>query len=110
MAMTDLFNAADIKKAVEAFSAQDSFNHQKFFEMVGMKRKTPEERKKIFGLLDKSERGYVDEEELPSLLRNFSPGGRSLTAAETKAMMAAGDKDGDGKIGIDDFLTMMAEL
>ncbi|XP_062990654.1 parvalbumin alpha-like [Elgaria multicarinata webbii] len=110
MAMTDLFNAADIKKAVDAFAAPDSFNHKKFFMMVGLKGKGVEVVRRVFQFLDINGTGFIEEDELRFLIRGFYPEGRVLTAKETKAMMAAADKDGDGKLGIDEFVTMMTEL
>uniref|UniRef100_A0A8C5IWJ0 Parvalbumin n=1 Tax=Junco hyemalis TaxID=40217 RepID=A0A8C5IWJ0_JUNHY len=43
------------------------------------------------------------------VLKGFTPEGRDLSDKETKALLAAGDKDGDGKIGADEFATMVAE-
>ncbi|XP_042693969.1 parvalbumin alpha isoform X1 [Centrocercus urophasianus] len=101
MAMTDVLSAEDIKKAVGAFSAAESFNYKKFFEMVGLKKKSPEDVKKVFHILDKDRSGFIEEEELKFVLKGFTPDGRDLSDKETKALLAAGDKDGDGKIGAD---------
>ncbi|OPJ68862.1 parvalbumin alpha [Patagioenas fasciata monilis] len=109
MAMTDVLSAEDIKKAVGAFSAAESFNYKKFFEMVGLKKKSPEDVKKVFHILDKDRSGFIEEEELKFVLKGFTPDGRDLSDKETKALLAAGDKDGDGKIGADEFATLVAE-
>uniref|UniRef100_A0A5F7ZV53 Parvalbumin n=2 Tax=Macaca TaxID=9539 RepID=A0A5F7ZV53_MACMU len=101
MSMTDLLNAEDIKKAVGAFSAIDSFDHKKFFQMVGLKKKSADDVKKVFHILDKDKSGFIEEDELGFILKGFSPDARDLSAKETKTLMAAGDKDGDGKIGVD---------
>ncbi|XP_021543300.1 parvalbumin alpha isoform X1 [Neomonachus schauinslandi] len=101
MSMTDLLNAEDIKKAVGAFTAVDSFDHKKFFQMVGLKKKSPDDVKKVFHILDKDKSGFIEEDELGFILKGFSPDARDLSMKETKTLMAAGDKDGDGKIGVD---------
>ncbi|XP_074839957.1 parvalbumin alpha [Carettochelys insculpta] len=109
MAMTDLLSAEEIKKAVGAFAVADSFCHKKFFEMVGLKKKSQEDVKKVFHILDKDRSGFIEEDELKFVLKGFSPDGRDLSDKETKTLLSAGDKDGDGKIGIDEFITLVAE-
>ncbi|XP_028935195.1 parvalbumin alpha isoform X2 [Ornithorhynchus anatinus] len=101
MAMTDLLSADDIKKAVGAFSAAESFNHKKFFELVGLKKKSKDEVQKVFHILDKDKSGFIEEDELKFVLKGFIEDGRDLSDKETKTLLAAGDKDGDGKIGVE---------
>ncbi|NXD81296.1 PRVM protein, partial [Halcyon senegalensis] len=94
----------DFSKQFFVFSspiAAESFNYKKFFEMVGLKKKSPEDVKKVFHILDKDRSGFIEEEELKFVLKGFTPDGRDLSDKETKALLAAGDKDGDGKIGAD---------
>ncbi|XP_036155740.1 parvalbumin alpha isoform X2 [Myotis myotis] len=102
MSMTDLLSVEDIKKALGAFAAADSFDHRKFFQMVGLKKKSADEVKKVFQILDKDKSGFIEEDELGSILKGFAADARDLSATETKTLLAAGDKDGDGKIGIDE--------
>ncbi|XP_016042002.1 parvalbumin alpha isoform X2 [Erinaceus europaeus] len=109
MSMTELLNAEDIKKALAAFTGVDSFDHKKFFQMLGLKKKSPDDVKKVFHILDKDKSGFIEEDELGSILKGFSADARDLTAKETKTLLAAGDKDGDGKIGVEEFSILVAE-
>uniref|UniRef100_A0AAQ5XYN5 Parvalbumin n=3 Tax=Amphiprion TaxID=80969 RepID=A0AAQ5XYN5_AMPOC len=108
MVMTDLLKPEDIKKALDAF-AGETFDPKKFFEMIGMKAMSAENVKKVFQVLDVDGSGFIEEEELKFVLKGFSKDGRDLTDAETKAFLTAADKDGDGKIGIDEFEALVHE-
>ncbi|KFP35522.1 Parvalbumin, thymic [Chlamydotis macqueenii] len=109
MAITDILSAKDIESALSSCQADDSFNYKSFFSTVGLSSKTPDQIKKVFGILDqdKSKSGFIEEEELQLFLKNFSSSARVLTSAETKAFLAAGDTDGDGKIGVEEFQSLV---
>ncbi|KAM6407499.1 parvalbumin, thymic [Rhynochetos jubatus] len=101
MAITDILSAKDIESALSSCQADDSFNYKSFFSTVGLSTKTPDQIKKVFGILDQDKSGFIEEDELQLFLKNFSSSARVLTSAETKAFLAAGDTDGDGKIGVE---------
>uniref|UniRef100_A0A8B9HG72 Parvalbumin n=1 Tax=Astyanax mexicanus TaxID=7994 RepID=A0A8B9HG72_ASTMX len=82
-------------------NSADTFDHKKFFEMVGLKAKSADDVKKAFLVLDADNSGFIEEEELKFVLKGFAADGRDLTDKETKAFLQAADKDGDGKIGVD---------
>ncbi|XP_004456442.1 parvalbumin alpha [Dasypus novemcinctus] len=109
MSMTELLGAEEIKKALEAFAAAGSFNHKKFIQMVGLKKKSPDDVKKAFHILDKDKSGFIEVDELRFILMGFSPDARELTDQEVKTLLNAGDKDGDGKIGVEEFSVLVAE-
>ncbi|XP_018407805.1 PREDICTED: parvalbumin alpha [Nanorana parkeri] len=109
MSMTDVLAAGDISKAVTAFAAPESFNHKKFFELCGLKGKSKDDMKKVFHILDQDRSGFIEKDELCLILKGFTPQGRDLSDKETTILLAAGDKDGDGKIGVDEFVTMVSE-
>lgn len=44
--------------------AAESFNYSKFFELVGLKKKSPDDVKKVFHILDKDRSGFIEEDEL----------------------------------------------
>merc|ERR1712121_552446 len=90
---------ADVKAALDQCAAADSFDFKKFFVTCGLTAKSSDDVKKAFG--------FIEEEELKLFLQNFSAGARALTDKETKAFLAAGDVDGDGMIGMDEFAALV---
>ncbi|XP_051898791.1 parvalbumin, muscle-like [Pristis pectinata] len=109
MSMTDLLSAEDIKTALNAFQTPGSFNHKRFFEMVGLKKKSKEDVEKVFKILDQDQSGFIEESELKHVLKGFSSEGRDLSDSEIKAILAAGDEDHDGKIGKSEFANLVAQ-
>ncbi|XP_034395983.1 parvalbumin beta-like [Cyclopterus lumpus] len=107
MAFAGVLVEAEVKAALDGCAAADSFDHKKFFKACGMAGKSAEEVKKAFYIIDQDNSGFIEEEELKLFLQNFSAGARSLTEKETKAFLAAGDEDGDGKIGVDEFALLV---
>uniref|UniRef100_A0A8C3KSJ1 Parvalbumin n=1 Tax=Calidris pygmaea TaxID=425635 RepID=A0A8C3KSJ1_9CHAR len=91
-------------------SAADSFDYKTFFVKVGLNSKSKDQLAQVFGILDQDRSGFIEEDELKLFLQNFSASARALTDAETKAFLAAGDSDGDGRIGVDgNFNTMLGK-
>ncbi|XP_053496175.1 parvalbumin, thymic-like [Ictalurus furcatus] len=107
MAFTGFLAASDISSAINACKAKDSFSPKTFFATLGLSKKTPSEIEKVFKMLDQDQSGFIEQDELQLFLQNFSKGARTLTAAEVKAFLVAGDMDGDGKIGWEEFSALV---
>eukprot|EP00066_Takifugu_rubripes_P002496 XP_003964477.1 PREDICTED: parvalbumin-7-like [Takifugu rubripes] len=87
MAMSSILNNDDIKKALDAFAGD---------RLTAIKA-LPLGLIKITATMDKF------------VLKGFAKEGRDLTDKETKAFLQAADKDGDGKIGVDEFTSLVKE-
>lgn len=98
---------AKVKAALDACAAADSFNYKTFFVTCGLNAKSLDDVKKAFCVIDQDASGFIEAEELQLFLQNFSKGARALTDGETKAFLAAGDVDGDGMIGMDEFAALV---
>ncbi|XP_059203522.1 parvalbumin beta-like [Centropristis striata] len=107
MAFAGTLADAEIAAALEGCKDAGSFDHKKFFKACGMSGKSSEDVKKAFFIIDQDKSGFIEEEELKLFLQNFKAGARALTDDETKKFLKAGDTDGDGKIGADEFAEMV---
>ncbi|CAN9505893.1 unnamed protein product [Ophioblennius macclurei] len=107
MAFAGVLKDAEVKAALDGCAGADSFDYKKFFKTCGLAGKSADEIKKAFAIIDQDNSGFIEEEELKLFLQNFSAGARALTDKETKAFLAAGDSDGDGKIGVDEFAALV---
>ncbi|KAK0142559.1 Parvalbumin beta-2 [Merluccius polli] len=107
MAFAGILQDADVAVALDACKSAGSFNHKKFFQSCGLSNKSADDVKKAFGIIDQDHSDFIEEDELKLFLQNFSASARALDDAETKAFLKAGDTDGDGKIGVEEFAAMV---
>ncbi|KAK7174246.1 hypothetical protein R3I93_001446 [Phoxinus phoxinus] len=107
MAVASMLAAADVDAAIAACQAADSFDYKSFFAKVGLSAKSSDDVKKAFFIIDQDNSGFIEEEELKLFLQNFKAGARALTDKETKTFLAAGDSDGDGMLGVDEFAALV---
>ncbi|XP_070703564.1 parvalbumin beta-like [Pempheris klunzingeri] len=107
MAFAGVLNDADITAALDGCKDAGSFDHKKFFKACGLASKSSDDVKKAFAIIDQDKSGFIEEDELKLFLQTFKAGARELTGPETSTFLKAGDSDGDGKIGADEFAAMV---
>ncbi|XP_068192114.1 parvalbumin beta-like [Antennarius striatus] len=107
MAFGNMLNDAEVTAALDACKDAGTFDHKKFFQACGMSGKPDAEVQKAFEIIDQDKSGYIEDNELKLFLQNFRAGARALTDAETSAFLKAGDTDGDGKIGSEEFTALV---
>ncbi|XP_065119401.1 parvalbumin, thymic CPV3-like [Paramisgurnus dabryanus] len=103
MSISSILCADSIQNALKDFKAPDSFHPKKFFQLSGMTKKSPQDLKKVFKMMDKDDSGYIEEDELKVFLQRFSADARLLTDKETKAFLATAADNSNGKIGAEKF-------
>ncbi|XP_075020970.1 parvalbumin beta-like [Calonectris borealis] len=107
MAFSGILTEAEIAAGLQSCQAADTFDYKNFFVKVGLNSKSKDQLSKVFRILDQDRSSFIEEDELKPFLQNLSASARALTDAKTKALLAAGDSDGDGKIGVDEFQALV---
>ncbi|XP_067912991.1 parvalbumin alpha-like [Heterodontus francisci] len=105
MSMTSVLDPHDITKALAECAG--TFNYKTFFVTSGLNQKSDADLTAVFNIVDKDQSGFIEREELSQFLKSFCPTARELNDSETQAFLDAGDTDHDGKIGVDEFKSMV---
>ncbi|XP_042336622.1 parvalbumin beta-like [Sceloporus undulatus] len=108
MALAGILSDAEIAAGLASCKDAETFSCKTFFAKAGLHGKSKEQLTKVFAILDQDKSGYIEREELQKFLQNFAASARLLTDKETKAFLDAGDTDGDGKIGVDEFIALVS--
>uniref|UniRef100_UPI00398E60D1 parvalbumin, thymic CPV3-like n=1 Tax=Pristiophorus japonicus TaxID=55135 RepID=UPI00398E60D1 len=103
MKITDFLAAGDVAAALAECKDPGSFHLKKFSKTSGLAKKSAEEIKKIFAILDDDKSGFIEKNELKSFLQYFYAGARVLSDSETDSFVSDGDVDGDGRIDFSEF-------
>ncbi|CAF0742053.1 unnamed protein product [Brachionus calyciflorus] len=84
-------------------------DYDEFIQMMTQTQVRPlsveDELKKTFAIFDIDGNGFISEEEIKRTMQNI---GENLTDAEVRDMIKAADKNGDGKIDINEFSGLLS--
>nr|XP_023691368.1 parvalbumin beta-like [Paramormyrops kingsleyae] len=78
-------------------------------KQAGLSNRSCADGRSVSSVLEQGCSGFTQAEELKCrlFLQSFSSGARKLTEADTKDLLRTGDQDGDSKIGMEEFCSLM---
>jgi len=96
--LTDMVAEVDEDK-----SGTIEFNE--FLQMMANRQGDSEKIQKVFRVFDKNDDGFITSIELAKVMSDL---GERLSEEELEEMMRWADKDGDGKVGFQEFAALMS--